>query len=251
MKTAYGGSAQVALMNTGDLTPRYVTVSGAHEMYRRLNSVIVWEQTPDDEGCYHTKYPIVIVNTSDAVLSLTQLKWAFSEIGVTADVQLVVEEETPVMAYAVTRRVMRMQSFPYTADDIAMEWAAAEIYAGDKAVLSVTTPADIDSVTVDGIDAEFSHEDENGNLVWTYGFAAENAGEYSFTVILTDCYNNVSEPFETQTIAVVEKIASDTDNTEDADKTEDTAENNPIKRVFDLFVRILLRFIEFFKEVMA
>ena len=248
MKTAYGGTAQVALMNTRDLTPRYGTVSGAHEMYRRLNSVIVWNPEPDSEGRYQTKYPIVIVNTSDAVLSLTQLKWAFSEMGVEGDVQLVVEEETPVMAYAVARRVMRMQSFPYTADDITINWVADEIYAGDEALLSVTTPADIDSVTVDGIDAVFSHEDENGNLVWTCSFIADAQGEYSCEVILTDCYMNVSEPLTTPTLSVIEKPAVDTDNTEDTDETE---ENNPIKSMFDLFMRILLRFVKFFKEVMA
>ena len=79
MKTVFGNSSDVALMNTHDLTPRYVKVSGAHEMFRRLASVIVWDENElATTGKYKTKYPIVIVNTSDSILSLTHLKWAFT-----------------------------------------------------------------------------------------------------------------------------------------------------------------------------
>ena len=203
MKTVFGKSSEVALMNTNDLTPRYVTVSGAHEMFRRLQSVIVWdEEVLATTGKYQTKYPIVIVNTSDSILSLTHLKWAFANAEAEGDLQVVVNSETPAMAYAAARTVMT--AFPYTDEDIKMEWSDTSLKEGSEVTLTITTPADIAKITIDGIEITECTVDENGNKVWTYTFTVVETGENTYDILLFANNGKVSQPMVTETITVSE-----------------------------------------------
>ena len=230
MKTVSGNSSEVALMNTNSLIPRYVTVSGAHEMYRRLQSVIVWdEEVLASTGKYQTKYPIVIVNTSDSILSLTHLKWAFSSADAEGDVQVVVNSETPAMAYAVARSVM--SPFPYTDEDIQMKWSDTTLTEGKEVTLTITTPADIARITLDGVEITDYTMDSNGNKVWTYTFTVTETGENSYDVLLFANNGKVSQPMATETITV----------------TEEPTETN----IFIQIIEWIKRVIAFFKEVIA
>ena len=230
MKTISGNSSEVALMNTNSLIPRYVTVSGAHEMYRRLASVIVWdEEVLTTTGKYQTKYPIVIVNTSDSILSLTHLKWAFSSAGGEGDVQVVVNSDTPAMAYAAARSVMA--PFPYTDEDIQMKWSDTTLTEGKEVTLTITTPADIAQITIDGIVITDYTVDSSGNKVWTYTFTVTETGENTYDILLFANNGKVSQPMVTETITV----------------TEEPTETNIFKQIIEWIKRVLA----FFKEVIA
>ena len=230
MKTVFGESSEVALMNTNDLTPRYVTVSGAHEMYRRLASAIVWDETElATTGKYKTKYPIVIINTSDSILSLTQLKWAFAVPTDDAELQVVVDSETPARAYSVAKSVMA--PFPYTDEDIKMEWSDTSLKEGAEVTLTITTPADIAKITIDGIEITEFTVDENGNKVWTYTFMIQETGENTYDILLFANNGKVSQPMVTETITV----------------NEDNGAVNP----FDAILELIKRILQFFREIFA
>ncbi len=229
MKTVFGNTSEVALMNTNDLTPRYVTVSGAHEMFRRLASVIVWDENElATTGKYKTKYPIVIVNTSDSILSLTDLKWAFTSADAEGDLQVVVNSATPAMAYATAKSVM---AFPYTEEDIKMEWSDTSLKEGAEVTLTITTPADIALITIDGIEITEFTVDENGNKVWTYTFNVVEIGEKTYDIILFANNGRVSQPMVTETITV----------------SEDNGVANPFNTILEFIKSIL----EFFRGIFA
>jgi uncharacterized protein YegL len=229
MKTVFGNTSEVALMNTNDLTPRYVTVSGSHEMYRRLASVIVWDETElATTGKYKTKYPIVIVNTSDSILSLTHLKWAFTSADAEGELQVVVNSETPALAYATAKSVM---AFPYTDEDIKMEWSDTSLKEGAEVTLTITTPADIALITIDGIEITECTVDENGNKVWTYTFTVVETGENAYDIILFANNGRVSQPMVTETITV----------------SEENGVANPFNAILDFIKSIL----EFFRGIFA
>ncbi len=204
MKTVFGNSSKVALMNTNDLLERYITVSGAHEMYRKLSSVIVWDENElATTGKYKTKYPIVIVNTSDSILSLTNLKWAYENAETNAELQVVVDPSVSVMAYKVTKSVMA--EFPYTDEDIQMEWSDTSLMEGKEVTLTITTPADIARITIDGIEVTEFESDKAGNKVWTYTFTVVEVGEKTYDILLYANTGKVSQPMVTETINVKER----------------------------------------------
>ena len=203
MKTVFGNSSKVALMNSNEIRENYVTVSGAHEMFRDLSKVIVWDEAElEATGNYKTKYPLVIVNTSDSILSLTSLKWAYENAVTPAELQVVVDPSVSTMAYLVAKSVMA--EFPYTDEDIRMEWSDTSLIEGKEATLTITTPADIEKITVDGIEITEFEFDENGNKVWTYTFTVVEVGEKTYDILLYANTGKVSQPMITETITVKE-----------------------------------------------
>lgn len=203
MKTVFGDSSKVALMNTNEILERYITVSGAHEMFRGLSEVIVWDEAEiEATGVYKTKYPIVIVNTSDSILSLTSLKWAYESAEINAELMVVVDPGVSALAYATAKSVMA--EFPYTDEDIRMEWSDTSLIEGREATLTITTPADIAKITVDGIEITGFEYDGNGNKVWTYTFTVVEVGENTFDILLYANTGKVSQPMVTETITVKE-----------------------------------------------
>lgn len=203
MKTVFGGSSKVALMNSNEIRENYVTVSGAHEMFRGLSKLIVWDEAEiEATGIYKTKYPIVIVNTSDSILALTSLKWAYENAETDADLQVVVDPSVSTMAYAVTKSVMA--EFPYTDEDISMEWSDTSLVEGKDVTLQITTPADIEIITIDGIEITDFELDENGNKIWSYTFTVVEVGENTYDILLYANTGKVSQPMITETITVKE-----------------------------------------------
>ncbi len=228
MKTVFGDSSKVALMNTNDLLERYITVSGAHEMFRKLSSVIIWDEDElESTGKYKTKYPIVIINTSDSILSLTSLKWAFENADADAELQVVVDSKVSVMAYATAKSVMA--EFPYTDEDIKMEWSDTSLIEGKEVTLTITTPADIAKITIDGIEITEFESDEAGNKIWTYSFTVVEVGEETYDILLYANTGKISQPMATETITVRERTA--------------------ISVLFDAILELIKRILMFFRRI--
>ncbi len=203
MKTVFGDSSKVALMNSNVIRENYITVSGAHEMFRALSEVIVWDETElETNGIYKTKYPIVIVNTSDSILSLTSLKWTYENAETNSELQVVVDSAVSTLAYTVTKSVM--SEFPYTDEDIQMEWSDNTLVEGKDATLIITTPADIEMITIGGMEITEFKFDENGNKVWTCKFTVTEVGENTYDVLLYANTGKISKPMVTETITVKE-----------------------------------------------
>lgn len=254
MKVVSGDNADVVIMNTNELVPRTITVSGATESYRRLNSAIVWDQTElDENGTYKTKYPIVILNNSkeDTVVSLTQFKWAYTSAPESGDeaVTLSLKADTPMMAFAAVRRVQEAsvtedetESFPYTDEEISISWADTELTEGETAVLKVVTPVDVVRVTVDGIDITECEIDEQGNKLWTYSFVVNTTGESTFDILLFDNDGNVSSTISSDTITV-EESEEITD-----DESGEGTDDEPMS-ILEIIMNWIRKIITFFRRV--
>lgn len=254
MKVVSGSNAEVVIMNTNDLAQHTISVEGATESYRRLNSAIVWDQTElDSNGTYKTKYPIVILNNSDddTIVSLTQFKWAYTSAPESGDeaVTLSLTSDTAMMAFAAVRRVQEdavtedeTESFPYTDEDISISWTDTELTEGDTATLQVVTPVDVIRVTVDGIDITECEIDEQGNKLWTYSFVVNKTGESSFDILLFDNDGNVSNTISSDTITVEE--SEEITDDESGQGTDDEPMN-----ILEIIMNWIRKIITFFRRV--
>ena len=205
MKLAAGQTAGTLLcMNTDQSEPTAVTVSGSHEMYRRLTGYVVWDETYLEQGIYRTKYPIVLINNSDAVISLTNFKWTYAEEETTEQLNglsLAVTASTPRAALMTFRRATTPQI-----DDtgfnpaVTVTWQSESVKQGRDAVLLVTTPLEVTNVTVDGEEVTECTIDENGQKCWAYTYRTEKAGEITCSVV---CYNEQGEASEATTSPVL------------------------------------------------
>ncbi len=213
MKTVHGKNANVGMLHGNSKSARMITVEGAHETYRRLNTAIVWDQDELANGVYQTKYPIIIVNTSDAIVSLTQFKWAYTRPPAEGDtgLQLTVTEDTPqmattaaYMAYALANDEPDDSTTEDSFEDVTIEWSETTITQGTKATLVITTPLNVVGVKVGDNQVMECEIDENGFKRWTYSFTVNNTGENSYEIVLCDNNGNESQPVETQSITVEE-----------------------------------------------
>ncbi len=210
MKVIKGGEANVTVMNTKHLSSYGIKVSGAHEMHKKLSSVIVWDQDLLAQGIYQTKYPIIIANTSDAIIALTDLKWAYSEAPEAAatGMTLAVTSSTPAQALYATQNALITENV-ISAENVTVEWDENTVKEGKNAVLYVTTSTEVVKVTVDGVQVTDCKIDENGNKCWSYTVETSEIGSYSYDVVVYDENDNCGEPIETETLTVNEKTIFD------------------------------------------
>lgn len=246
MKVVSGGdTATVTIMNTSEKYPNSITLSGAHESFKAINSAIIWDNNQINyedmtENTYSSLYPIVIANTSeeDTVISLTSFKWAHTtkpeSEAAAATVDFMVDDTTPMAATMALRNAMGASeeaesNGTYNEEEITINWSDDTFVEGKEATLNVKTPAEVVRVTVGGIDITECSLDENGNKIWTYSFVVQQAGENAYEVKFYDYNGAASEPVMTETIYV-------------EDAADDPAADEPSKFVqvlTDIFSKVL------------
>ena len=192
---------------TGTLVNRLI--SGSHEMYRKLSSYIVWDEAYYNQtGNYRTKYPIIIINTSDCIVSLTNFRWTYSEpetIEPARGMQLSFSAAAPRMAMSAIRSIMpeHEEESGYTAD-LHASWESSTIAAGSEASLDITTALDVIKVSVDGIELTDCYVGEDSLKHWTYKLTLDNAGEYSYNISCKNNKNEESNAIESPILTVVD-----------------------------------------------
>ena len=209
MKVVAGDSNGTLLcMNSNYTTPTPVTVYGGHEMFRRLTSYVVWDEELKAQGTYKTKYPIILINNSDCIISLTNFKWTYSEPETTAanGLALAVTSSTPRMA------LMALRSFAlsdetqdentFCPENVSLNWANESIRQFDTATLTVLTDLDVTAVSVDGVSVTDCKIADNGQKEWTYSFTAEHYGEVVAEIVLENEEETESEAIETPVLTV-------------------------------------------------
>lgn len=209
MKVVAGDSNGTLLcMNSNYTTPTPVTVYGGHEMFRRLTSYVVWDEELKAQGTYKTKYPIILINNSDCIISLTNFKWTYSEPEVAAanGLALAVTSSTPRMA------LMALRSFAlsdetqdentFCPENVSLNWANESIRQFDTATLTVLTDLDVTAVSVDGVSVTDCKIADNGQKEWTYSFTAEHYGEVVAEIALENEEGTESEAIETPVLTV-------------------------------------------------
>ncbi len=265
------GNAKVTVMNANQLQPNAITLTSATEQFFKLDSVVVWNQAkinaPGETSVYETVAPIIIRNTSDTdvVISLTSLKWGFTDdiATGTSSFRIFANENTAPLAYAAMARMdennaqpQEPEFNPVAKENITVS-APAEVEVTDgKGTLTVTTQPEVIKVTVDGAILKDCEIDEDGNKRWTYEFDATEPGEKVFTIVAEDFEGNVSEEIVAETVI---KPAPEVDDPDDGvvddgednttgdvgsgNLTPDSFVNNLLNGIFSILMKLFSLFL--------
>ena len=229
--TGKGGSvATVSLMNASyNGWSKTYTLNSTEERYYNIEAVVDWVEQED--GTYKTASPIIVTNTSGAIISLTSLKWAFeSDYNNATVLSLMSDMDTPVLAMAAIMRMNNPQDDPQQTilnkENISYEFSADSYTVGDVGTLTITTEEGVEGVTVNGTDVLDYVTTEDGKLEWTFEFTAESAGSMILEIIAHNEEGITSEAIYAQ-IAIEDVATGDGENdaTEpDDDVIDDTTE---------------------------
>ena len=200
-------SGTLLCMNSSYSTPTTATVNGGHEMYRVLSSFVVWDEELKAQGIYKTKYPIILINNSDCLISLTNFKWTYSEpyVSDASGLALAVTSSTPKAALMAVRSFVfsnGTQDTGFNPANVEVNWANKNIRQFDTATLKVMTDLDVTAVSVDGVNVTDCKIADNGQKEWTYSFAAEHYGTLTASVVLMNEEGIESEAIEAPELTV-------------------------------------------------
>ena len=87
-------------------------------------------------------------------------------------------------------------------NDATITWSKETVKSGDKATLTVKAPANIVKVSVGKTDITSFTTLDSGEKQFTYELTTSTAGEYKYTVILTETYGYTSANGETPVLTV-------------------------------------------------
>ena len=232
------------VMNAGYASPGVISVKGGTEMFRRLTQYIVWDETALENGIYKTKYPIIIINDSETIVSLTNFKWTYAEEAAQEQqgLMLAVTSSTPEAAVMAYRRYSTAleEDESFSPDSVTVEWQNDEFIQGNQATVTITTPEDVVGVTVDGYEVTDCVIDENGNKKWTFTFTVTEAGEQSYAIVFADKDGNLSDEFVTDTI-YVDEAPEETD--------EQDGFTSSVISFFERIVAFILRLVELWRAL--
>ncbi len=175
-----------------------ITLNSTTERYYNIEAVVDWVE--QDDGTYKTASPIIVTNTSDAIVSLTSLKWAFDSEDNTATVlKFFADEQTPVLAKAALKRIAdenennNPQQNILSKENISFAFSSESYTVGDEGTLTITTEQGVASVTVNGVEVTDATTNESGMLEWVYQFTADTAGYVNYEIVARDTAGAVSE----------------------------------------------------------
>lgn len=223
-----GKNGSLATVNlTNGVYYKNITLDSTTERYYNIEAVVDWVQQTD--GTYKTSEPIVVTNMSDAIISLTSVKWAFDSAENPATVlSLMSDMDTPVLAKAAVMTLYDPEINPQqtilSKDNISYEFAGEPYAVGDSGTLTITTEQGVAGVTVNGTAILDSVTNGDGKLEWTFEFTADTAGSVTFDIVAHNDEGIMSETVYATT-TVEENITGDGagDTTEpDDDVSADT-----------------------------
>lgn len=210
MKLVQGTSATVNVGNSNATGSVSQVITTATDLYYTITQPIVWSPERSKDGYYETKDPIVITNASDsdAIVSLTNVKWTFSEsgegngpTGTQNTVKLMSTAATAPAAYHAVRSVLGIVDEPevFQPEQMELNWKQSSVTTGRKATLTITTSSDVTAITVNGEALNQGKLNRRTGLVtWTYTVTAGDPGVYTYEVVASNADGLTSEPMETQ-----------------------------------------------------
>lgn len=249
--TTAGAYTAEALISTS--TDMYYSVDGLlrAESLGQLNWTPV---TGADGNSYYTSGTVVIQNTTDGMISITNLKWTFPSAGIGYYENLenggaeVVSEPLMLMSsystFEMARSSVRMVNadLEITEDDVTVE--NDTVTAGEEIVVNVSTSTDVETLVI---------RDEKGNVItpeaiesyvetignedvkqWTVTLSEDAAGTYTYTI--TGAYEN---GYESDTPVVV------TVTVDEVPVEEEEGELTFLEKLVGFFEKI----VEFFKQL--
>ncbi len=183
---------------TTNKTREFATAS---DMFYDLGQYLTWYEDPDNGG--YTTGTIVLSNAtdSDAVISVTNIKYTFAETETAATLEAVINSEVVSRAVSVMSMYAPVDNTdPFVPETLESFWAV-----GKTSVLTVKTSTDVARVTVNGTELKSvlvpSVSFKNGRLritclrAWIYT-ARLDADEHSFEITAYDENGKASLPID-------------------------------------------------------
>lgn len=163
--------------------------------------------TDNGDGTFTTTNPIVITNNGDALLSLCNIKIA-SDGTMAAPVMFMMSRSTFALAAATAETVSSLSPEDkgvFVPESVETETDTDTAVVGEEVVVTVTTSAEVASLTVNGENAQLVSENEDGTKTWSYTYTADERGEQTFTLISYNADGIASEE-TTVTVEVESRI---------------------------------------------
>ena len=140
-------------------------------------------------------------------------------------------------------------------DSAHTEWENDKVTAGDTAVLKIVTPSDIVKVKVGKTEITEFTSNEDGTREFRLEMSAATAGEYKYSVIITEKYGYSSVNGETPLLTVEApakpenpETPEDPETPENGENTENT-ENGDKEETLSFFQRLMKAIIGLFTKI--
>ena len=251
-----------------------VKIATATDNYYSLNSILpndgklTWRQiTAEDGNKYYTTGTVVVQNTGDegSVLSITNLKWTFSQFGgkgyfripksvENETVMVAATTDTPTTAYS----LMRMRTASLGVEQMNEPVVGVDADGNGIVTIKLNTSTDVSSLVI---------TDENGNVIdpsqieciasqiegddvieWTVTITTTESGRYTY--IVAGAYENGYVNNSKVVTVVVNVDAPSGDNQPDVDDGE-TDNTDSGDSFFGFITGIYNKLIAFFRAVFA
>ncbi len=260
-----------ALTVSYDSKTTEIEIETATDLYYSLNTVLpgdgklTWQQiTAADGNNYYTTGTVVIQNTGDAdsVLSITNLKWTFSQFGGKGYFRIPtpVEEEvlmvastyaTPAAAYS----LMRMRTAALDIEQAGEPEVSTDADGNSVVSVKLNTSSDVASLVItdkngnvlspEQFEAVAQEHEDDGITEWTVNISVTDGGTYTYTV--TGVYENgyTDESKAITVVVSVDKTETD-DESSDGDGSDTSVENG----FFEELARVFRKLIDFFRAIL-
>lgn len=248
-------------------------IATATDIYYSFNSILpndaklTWKQvTGADGNSYYTTGTVVIQNTGEegSVLSITNMKWTFSQFGGKGYFRIPTSVENEVVKVAATSNttsnaysLMRMRTAELDVEQTKKPRVVTDADGNSVVTLRLKTSVDVDSLIV---------TDENGNIIpphqiecvatqldenvveWTVTITTSEAGTYAYLV--TGAYEN-GYTDNSKTVKVVVTIENPPTEVQPDNDDGETDDDTSSGTFFDFIIGIYSKLIEFFRQIFA
>ena len=131
---------------------------------------------------------VTITNNGDGILSLTNLKFTFSEKQGTVTLQTLSDEER-ANAVATVRALFTAPVEPEPAvfepERFEASWSRSSVKAGEKATLTVKTSEDVATITVDGVTVD-TYRTRTQRTGWGWNAKKVTYREFTYTITASE-----------------------------------------------------------------
>ena len=182
VKAPTGGDASLKVTAL-DGKSQTITTSSATELYFDISECVEWNSD-------NTSKVLVIENTSEAMVSLTNLKFTYKGSSETATALMMSSEDA---AEAISYMSFRyLASVPteevFVPETLEVQVNETSVRANEYVTVKITTSEDVEKVTVNGEEVTSSKTDQSTGLTtWTYYVKATAKGTLDLEVT---AYNN-------------------------------------------------------------
>lgn len=169
--------AAIAQVNGGTKTD----IATATEMYYTITHRVTW----DDKS--NTSNTIVVANTGNNILSLTNLKITYKEAPTSEPVTQVdaqVMEEAPAMLLSmlgIEAPAPEPDPEPFVPERFEASWNRGTVKAGQKATLTVKTSEDVNAITVNG-ETVTAYRTRTQRTGWGWNAKKVTYREFTYTI---------------------------------------------------------------------